>query len=151
MFLSQYRHTLDNKGRLTIPARYRELLQDGAYVTRGFEKNLIVLTPPSFESMSLRVNQMSLTDPLARQLKRLLFSNADYVTVDGSGRILIPQFLREVAELDGEAMVVGAGIYFEIWSPEAWDEQLTLLLDSEANSQRFAGLELSPASTSSDG
>ncbi|MEW6717372.1 MAG: division/cell wall cluster transcriptional repressor MraZ [Chloroflexota bacterium] len=145
MFLSQYRHTLDNKGRLIIPARYRELLEDGAYITQGFERNLLVLTAQDFMTVSERVNQMSLTNPTARQLKRLLFSSADFVTMDKMGRILIPQFLREVAQLDSEAMVVGSGTYFEIWSPEAWDEQMYLLKDTDANSQRFEALDISLA------
>ena len=90
MFLGQYRHNLDNKGRLTIPARFRELLSDGAYITQGFDKNLMVLTAPTFEFISQRVNQMSITDPTARELKRLLFSTADRVEPDSNGRILIP-------------------------------------------------------------
>jgi MraZ protein len=143
MFLGQYRHNLDNKGRLTIPARFRELLSDGAYITQGFDKNLMVLTAPTFEFISQRVNQMSITDPTARELKRLLFSTADKVEPDSNGRILIPQFLREVAGVDGEAVVVGVGQYFEIWSPEPWEAQIARLNDTEANAQRFAALDIS--------
>jgi len=142
MFLGQYRHTIDNKGRLTIPARYRELLAEGAYVIQGFDRNLMVLTPTSFESISHRVSLMSMTDPATRQLKRLLFSSGDKVEVDRSGRILIQQFLREVAGLDSEAIVVGVGDYFEIWAPEVWEEQTTQLKDVNANAQRFATFDL---------
>ena len=77
MFLGRYEHTIDEKGRLTIPARYRELLENGAYVTQGFDHNLIVLPAPSFEKMYEHVNQMSMTDPTARQLKRFIFSSAE--------------------------------------------------------------------------
>jgi MraZ protein len=144
MFLGQYRHNFDTKGRLTIPARFRELLTDGAYITRGLEKNLMVLTAPEFEAITRRMNQTSITDPTARDLKRLLFSTADRVEPDGNGRILIPQYLRELAGLDSEAFLVGVGDYFEIWSPEGWDEKMALLNDTEANAQRFIGLDLSP-------
>lgn len=142
MFLGQYRHTIDNKGRLTIPARYRELLAEGAYVIQGFDQNLMVLTSTAFESVSRRVSQMSMTDPTARQLKRLLFSTGDKVEVDRSGRILIQQFLREVAGLNSEAIVVGVGDYFEIWAPEVWEQQTTLIKDVDANSQRFVAFDL---------
>lgn len=143
MFLGQYRHTIDDKGRLTIPARFRDLMEEGAYVTQGFERNLMVLTSPGFEAMTHQVNRSSITDPTARALKRLLFSTADRVTPDKNGRILIPQFLRERNQLDGEAVLVGVGDYFEIWTPEAWDRQLDQLQDTEANEQRFIGLDLS--------
>jgi MraZ protein len=143
MFLGQYTHSLDPKGRLSIPARFRELLDAGAYITQGFEQNLMVLTATAFERLSARVNGMSLTDPTARQLKRLLFATADRVELDGSGRIRIPQFLREVAGLNGEAVIIGAGDYFEIWSSQAWQPKAAELQDTEANAQRFAALELS--------
>jgi MraZ protein len=143
MFLGQYEHTIDEKGRLTIPSRFRDLLEDGAYITQGFEQNLMVLTAAAFDRVSARVNRMSLTDPVARQLKRLLFSNAVRVEVDRAGRILVPQFLRTSAQLDGAAIMVGVGDYFEIWSPDRWQEQNSMLQDGEANAQRFAALDLS--------
>ena len=143
MFLGQYTHSIDSKGRLTVPSRFRELLEQGAYISQGFERNLMVLTSAAFERISERVNGMSLTDPDARQLKRLIYATADRVEVDGSGRIRIPQFLREVANLDGDAVIVGAGDYFEIWSPTAWEPKAAELHDTEMNAQRFATLELS--------
>lgn len=144
MFLGQYQHNIDEKGRLTIPARYRDLLAaQGAYVTLGFDKNLIVLTVPSFEQVSKRVNRMSMTDPKARLLKRLIFSNAQLVAVDKTGRILIPQFLREAVHLDSEAVVAGAGGYFEIWSPEFWSGQTNLMQDTEKDALSFMDLDLS--------
>ena len=142
MFLGRYNHTIDEKGRLTIPARFRELLENGAYVTQGFDRNLMVLTAPSFEQIYSRVNQMSMTDPTARQLKRLIFSAAERCEIDRAGRMLLPQFLREAVQLNGEAMIVGAGDYFEIWSPDLWAQQNELLQDAEANAQRFAALDL---------
>jgi MraZ protein len=144
MFLGQYQHTIDNKGRLTIPARYRELLDtEGAYITRGFDHNLMVLPVPYFNRMSHEANQLSVTDPRARLLKRLLYGNAGMVEIDRAGRILIPQFLREVVGLDGEAIVVGVGDYFEVWSPEMWSGQTLQLQEAETDAQRFMDLDLS--------
>jgi len=74
MFLGQHSHTIDEKGRLIIPARYREQLDSGAYITHGFEQNLIVMTASHFERICQRLNQTSLTDLSARQLRRLMFS-----------------------------------------------------------------------------
>ncbi len=144
MFLGQYQHSLDSKGRLTIPSRFREaMIADGAYVTQGFDCNLMVLTVPAFEHISQRVNQLSMTEPTARLLKRLIFSTAELVEVDKAGRILIPEFLRFATRLESEAIIVGTGDYFEIWSPGLWAEQTAKLQDADANAQRFALLDLS--------
>jgi MraZ protein len=142
MFLGRYEHNIDEKGRLTIPVRYRELLENGAYVSQGFDRNLMVLDAPSFEKMYEHVNQMSMTDPTARQLKRFIFSSAERVDIDRAGRMLLPQFLREAARLNATAMVIGVGDYFEIWSPQNWAQQNDLLQDADANMQRFAALNL---------
>ncbi len=142
MFLGRYEHTVDDKGRVTIPARYRELLENGAYVTQGFDHNLIVLPAPSFENMYMHVNDLSMTDPTARQLKRFIFANAERCDFDRAGRMLLPQFLRDAAQLDGAAILVGVGDYFEIWSPKNWAQQNELLQDTEITTQRFAALNL---------
>jgi len=142
MFLGQYDHTIDEKGRLIIPVRYREQLEAGAYITRGFDQNLIVLTASHFEQIYQRVNQMSITDLSARQLRRLMFSNADLLQFDKSGRILIPQFLRDTARLVTNVVVVGVGDYFEVWSAEEWAKQSEQLNDVETNAQRFSALNL---------
>lgn len=143
MFLGQYRHNFDDKGRLTIPARYRELLENGAYVSQGLDQNLIVFTKDRFERLTLQLNRMNMTDPAVRQLKRIFFANSNFVEVDRTGRILIPQFLRDISGLNGEAVIVGSGEYFEIWSPENWAGQEELLKDTEANAQRFVAINLS--------
>jgi len=151
MFLGRYSHNLDKKGRLTIPARFREALEGGAYLVQGFDRNLMVLTPEVFTRIYRRVNALSMTDPVARQLKRLIFSAASPVEVDGAGRILIPPYLREAVGLQGEAVVVGVGDYFEIWPPESWDGQMALLQDADANARRFAALDISPVDNASPG
>jgi MraZ protein len=84
-----------------------------------------------------------MTDPSARLLRRLIFSNAELVEVDKIGRILIPQFLREAGNLDGDAVIVGMSDHFEIWSPQLWTMQSTLMQDSEPTALRFIDLDLS--------
>ena len=145
MFLGRYTYRIDTKGRMTVPARFRNLLDEGAYISQGFERNLMVLTESSFQLIVAKTNEMSITDPTARSLKRMIYSSADRVEIDRAGRILIPQFLREFAQLNGDAALVGVGDYFEIWSPKVWDTQSSDLLDPDANAQRFAALDLSSA------
>ncbi len=143
MFLGQYKHTIDAKGRLIVPARFRDLLAEGAFIAQGFDRNLMVLTAAAFHVVSARVNRMSLTDETARQLRRLIFSTADRVVVDRTGRIRIPQFLLEVAHLESDAVIVGVGDYFEIWAPDDWSAQTSQLQDPDANAERFAALDVS--------
>ena len=143
MFLGQYQHSLDDKGRLTIPSAFRETLSAGAFVSQGFDRNLMVMTNDYFQQVYERLNAMSITDPAARLLRRLILSSAYQVEVDKAGRILLPQHLRQFLALNGEAMVIGQGEYFEIWTPADWNQQMETLQDAEANAQRFSALDLS--------
>jgi MraZ protein len=143
MFLGQYRHNLDEKGRLTIPARLRESFVDGAFLTQGFDRNLRLLTEAAFTALYQKLSQLNTTDPTTRDLRRLLLANAQQVEIDKIGRILVPQFLREFAGLENEAVIVGVGDSVEIWSQEAWEAQALRLQDADANSQRFAAVDLS--------
>ena len=143
MFLGQFQHNLDEKGRLMIPARYRELLAAGAFITQGFDKCLMVMTDAYFAQVYDRINAMNLADPTARLLRRLILSNAYPVEVDKIGRILLPGNLRQVIALNGEAIVAGQGDYFEVWNPADWNLQMDQLQDIETNNQRFATLDLS--------
>lgn len=144
MFLGQFYHNLDDKGRLTMPARFRELLavDDGAYLLRGFDQNLMLLTAESFNVVSERINHMSMTDPTARLLRRLIFSGTAPVDFDKAGRVLLPQYLRDAAGIEGEAVIVGAGDYVEIWSPRLWAAQTDQLNDVNVTADRFAALDL---------
>ncbi len=142
MFLGRYEHAIDEKGRITIPVRFREELGDAAYVTQGFDHNLMVLPASSFDKLYANFDQMSMTDPVARQLRRYLLSNAAQVEFDRAGRMLLPPYLRTQANLDSGAVLVGVGEYFEIWSPEHWAKQNELLQDTEVITQRFSALNL---------
>ncbi len=144
MFLGQYQHNLDDKGRLMIPARYRDLLAAGAFITQGFDRCLMVMTDAYFQDVYARINNMNIADSTARLLKRLILSNAYPVEVDKVGRILVPHNLREfLTSESGELIVAGQGEYFEVWTPAEWHAQMEKLQDVEANEQRFATLDLS--------
>ena len=148
MFLGQFQHNLDDKGRLMIPARFRELLAAGAFITQGFDRCLMVMTDNYFRQVYERISAMNLADPMARLLRRLILSNAYPVEADKVGRILIPQNLRQVIALENEAIVAGQGEYFEVWTPAEWNMQMAQLQDIETNNQRFATLDLSDYSGS---
>ena len=144
MFLGQFQHNLDDKGRLMIPARYRDLLAAGAFITQGFDKCLMVMTDSYFKDVYERINNMNMADASARMLRRLILSNAYPVEVDKIGRILVPQNLREFLGIaSGELTVAGQGDYFEVWTPADWKMQMDKLQDVEANEQRFSTLDLS--------
>jgi MraZ protein len=142
MFLGQFQHTLDDKGRLTIPARFRDVLDGGAYITQGLDQCLVVMTSPSFNQTMSNLSAMNMADPNARLLRRVILANAYNIEVDKAGRMLVPQQLREYAKLTGEAIVAGQGDYFEVWGPEAWGDQMKQIQDAQANYERFAALNL---------
>lgn len=123
MFLGYDRRSLDDKNRLTVPAQYRQELAKGGYVMRGFDQNLMVLPSDVFEAVSRRLSQMSLTNPKVRMLRRRIFSSTVRFELDKVGRFIVPDFLREFANLNGTVIIKGAGDYFEIWSPELAAEQ----------------------------
>jgi MraZ protein len=142
MFLGRFYHSLDEKGRITIPARYREDLGDSAFVVQGFDRNLIVYTAEGFHAFSAGVTQTRVNDANARAMRRLFFSGAEPFDVDKAGRILIPQYLREFAGLVNEVVVVGVGEQFEIWAPDEWRKQEEQFKDADLNAQRFSNLDI---------
>jgi MraZ protein len=148
MFLGEYRHSIDNKYRLTVPVRFREILSEGAFITRGFDRNLMVMTPKAFEELVENILNKSITDPLNRALRRLIIGSSSQLEPDKVGRILIPNFLCQKSGItsDQEVVLIGQGNYFEIWSSQEWSIQQKSLDEAEANSERFKVLDISTSS-----
>jgi MraZ protein len=119
-FLGQYRHTIDDKGRLTLPARFRDGLGAEFYATKGFERCLFLYPAAEWEAFGARLRALPLSNEDARRLMRAFFSGATDCRVDAQGRVLLPAVLRDYAGLQREAVVVGAGSRAEVWEPEAW-------------------------------
>jgi len=142
VFLGEYSHTIDEKGRMIIPANFREQLQDGAIITIGFDQNLIVWPIAIYEQVRTRISNMSVTELNTRLLRRMFFSKAFRVEFDKAGRILLPQPLREAAHLGENAVITGVDSTLEIWAPELWAEQEQLIQDGKTNAERFAELDL---------
>jgi MraZ protein len=122
VFLGQYDHTIDEKGRLAIPARFRAELADGLYLTAGVERCLHILTPQAWQVMAEGVSSLSWLNPDARQMQRNLFALATHLVPDRLGRIVVPQYLRSYANLGTEVIVAGVFDRIEIWERAAWGQ-----------------------------
>jgi MraZ protein len=138
------RHTISspNSTLLIIPEGLRKSLSGRFFITQGFEKNLILLSGELFEQVANQFMQMSLTDPLARLLSRMILSNAAELEIGPSGELEIPEQLKAGSKIQGTVILVGQGVYCEIWSQELWKLQELNLQDTEANSSRFNGYQL---------
>lgn len=123
MFLGEYKHTIDDKGRLTIPAKYRGELAAGLVVTRGLDQNLVIYTLEGWAEVAKKVTQQSLSDPRVRNLRRRLFSAATDLVPDRQGRVLIPPQLRSFASINGTVVVAGDFDRIEIWSADLWQQR----------------------------
>ena len=123
VFLGQFHHSLDSKGRLTIPAKFRAELATGLVITRGIDRCLVVFPIEAWQSLSKKVNDLPMTDRRARIFKRRIFSAASDEIPDKQGRILIPPRLREYAGLEGEVLVAGVSDTIEVWNTERWDDE----------------------------
>ncbi len=133
MFLGEYEHSVDTKGRIAVPAKFRNQLEGGLVVTRGFERCLQVYPMEQWQRLSERVSGLSLGAAEARQLRRLLFSSAFDTEVDKQGRIVLPSGLREYAGIGDMAVVAGMNTYFEIWSQTDWEAAMTELDNADPN------------------
>ena len=121
MFMGEYNHTLDAKGRLIVPARFREDLGDTFVVTKGMDGCLFVFTDAEWERFEEKLHSLPMIDKEARQFTRFFLAGAATVDVDKTGRILLPQVLRDFADITKEAVLVGVGSRVEIWSKERWE------------------------------
>jgi MraZ protein len=142
MYLGQYRLFLDDDQQLVKPESFSDLFVDGAYVTRGFEQNLIIMNDKYFQEIYKRVVSLNIADPLARLLLRLILGYASELELNPAGKIIIPSDLMSFAGLEKGIILVGQGDYIEVWSPANWEKQTTKLLDTEANAKRFSQLDL---------
>lgn len=140
MFLGEFAHTIDEKGRLTVPAKFRLGLAAGLVVTRGIDRCLAIYPMEEWEQLAERVSALPMTDRSARAFRRLVFANASDAIPDKQGRVLIPPGLREYAGLDGEVVVTGLNTYIEVWAPDAWGEERARVEGNGGNIEEWAAL-----------
>ncbi len=121
MFMSEYNHTVDAKGRLIMPSKFREVLGEEFVVSKGMDGCLFVYGNNDWNAFEQKLTSLPLINKEARQFARFFLAGAAQVELDKQGRILIPANLREFAGLDKDVVLVGVGSRIEIWSKEKWD------------------------------
>ena len=124
MFYGQHEHTMDKKGRLIIPSRFRESFKEyditKLYITRGLDKCLFMFTENEWKSQESKFKSISFTKSEARKFNRLYFSGAAQIECDRQGRILIPKYLKDFAGIKRDVMLIGVSNRIEIWSKDIW-------------------------------
>jgi len=122
MFLGEYQHNLDTKGRVAIPAKFRQKLFEGAIITRGLDRCLFIFTRKEWEVLAQKLISLPLAQANSRAFVRLMLAGAVDSKLDSQGRILIPDYLRKYANL--KKQVIAAGLYnrVEIWDAEIWQQ-----------------------------
>jgi MraZ protein len=128
-FTGEATHTVDEKGRIAIPARHRGQFRDGVFVARGMDTCLAVHTRTGWEAIIAKIAGLPMTDPAGRMLERRLFGGAAELKLDSQGRVLLPENLRKFAGINDEACVIGVGKRLEIWEPGRWRASLEAFED----------------------
>ena len=141
MFIGEYQHTIDEKGRLAMPVKFRGRMSEGAVVTKGLDNCLAVYTLPEWEILAEKLATMPLTQAASRAFTRMMLAGATQLTPDKQGRVNIPGYLREYADLSGQVVVAGLYSRVEIWSQKNWQEYKTKTeSDSSAIAEELSNL-----------
>ncbi|MBP9869298.1 division/cell wall cluster transcriptional repressor MraZ [Patescibacteria group bacterium] len=122
MFIGEFHHTLDDKGRMSVPVKFRASLAEGAVVTRGLDRSLFVYPKSVWETLAAKIAALSIGQADTRAFARLMLAGAMDVEVDKSGRIMVPEYLRTYAALTKSVVVTGLYDRLEIWDEAAWNE-----------------------------
>ncbi|CAJ1314274.1 division/cell wall cluster transcriptional repressor MraZ [Paenibacillus sp. PK4536] len=122
MFMGEFQHSIDEKGRIIIPAKFRELLGTSFVVTRGLDHCLFVYPMEEWSLLEQKLKSLPLMKADARAFSRFFFSGATEVEWDKQGRINLPGNLRQYAKLEKECVIIGVSNRVEIWSKETWSE-----------------------------
>ena len=133
--MGEYKHNLDTKGRIIVPSKFRELLDEQFVITRGLDRCLFAYTEDDWSRIEEKLKTLPLTKKDARKFTRLFFSGATNVEIDKQGRINIPQNLREYAGLSKDCTVIGVSSRIEIWDSSSWEDFYT---ESEDNFEDIA-------------
>lgn len=126
MFYGEFEHSLDNKGRIILPSKFRQVSKENYierfYVTRGLDKCLFVFTEEEWKLQEQKFKALSFTKAEARKFNRLYFSGACEIAPDKQGRILLPKYLKDYAGIERQVVIVGVANRMEIWSQKRWKE-----------------------------
>ena len=122
MFIGEFTHSIDQKGRVAVPAKFRKDLTTGAIITRGLDRCLFVFNRSEWETLAKKITSLPLVQANNRAFNRLMLAGAAEVEIDQQGRILIPDYLRRYADLKKETVIAGLMSRVEIWDRDAWNE-----------------------------
>jgi MraZ protein len=122
MFTGEYTHTLDDKRRISVPSAFRDELDGEAVLTRGLDNCIFIFPQESWQEIADKLSELSFGDADSRGLNRFLLSGAREVSLDSSGRILVPDFLADFADLDETAVFAGVNTRIELWDKDRWDD-----------------------------
>jgi MraZ protein len=122
MFIGEYKHNLDEKGRLAVPVKFRTLLKKGAVVTRGLDNCLFLYPREQWQKIASKLSNMPVSQSRARAFSRLMLAGAMEVDFDNQGRITLPEYLRTFAGIKRKAVIAGLYDRLEIWDEENWDK-----------------------------
>lgn len=125
MFIGEYNHSIDDKGRLAIPSKFREDLQRGAVVTRGLDNCLFVYTFEEWQKLADKLAQLPISQSNTRAFSRLMLAGAMDVELDKQGRVVLPEYLRDYASVKKKVVVAGLYNRLEIWDESAWNKYKT--------------------------
>lgn len=135
LFIGEYRHQLDDKGRLAIPSKFRSKLKKGAVVTKGLDGCLFLYLPDEWNKLVTKLTQMPISQGNARAFARLMLAGAMTVELDSQGRINLPNYLIKFAGLKGISVIAGLMNRLELWNEKAWEEYKK---KSEKESEKMA-------------
>ena len=126
MFYGEYEHTIDKKGRIIVPSKFRDAFKEydieKFYVTRGLDKCLFLFTENEWRSQEGKFKSIPFTKSEARKFNRLYFSGAIQLESDKQGRVLLPKYLKDYADIKRDVVIIGVSNRIEIWAKEAWQE-----------------------------
>ncbi len=135
MFIGQYNHSIDDKGRLAVPMKFRDALAHGAVVTRGLDSSLFLLPMEEWGKLATQIAHLPLGQANARAFARLMLAGAMDVVLDKQGRCIVPEYLRDYAGLKRDVVIVGVNTRLEIWDAQTWQ---TYVASSESNAGSIA-------------
>ena len=135
MFIGEYQHNLDEKGRLAVPAKFRSLLEQGAVVTKGLDNCLFLYPREKWEKIAQKFANLPISQAKARAFARHMLAGAMNVEFDSQGRITLPEYLRKFADLNKKTIIAGLFDRLEIWNEEDWNK---FKMSSEKSSESIA-------------
>jgi len=135
MFIGEYRHNLDDKGRLAIPVKFRSLLKKGAVVTKGLDNCLFLYTPEQWQKLAEKFAALPISSAKSRAFARHMLAGAMDLDFDNQGRLTIPEYLRNFSFLKRKVVIAGLYNHLEIWDEKHWEKYKA---ETEKNSNRIA-------------